>query len=185
MNTTKLASIKILSLSLIIFIFITLDVYAQQRSVPSSLQFRLGDRIIRVAEQGELADTVNVWGDINSPGRYLIPRNTTLPKLISYAFGPFNLRDRQTNLDWSKLRIEVNISNYNKEQGYEEITNFEFRYNEPLPVEMRTFDLKNNQIISLQVKRKPAFIDYVQVVAPVISILATSILLIENFTDDN
>lgn len=183
MNVISL--IRTLSFTCILFLFVSLDIYAQQRSVPASLQFRLGERIIRVAEQGELADSVNVWGDINSPGRYLIPKNTTLPQLISYAFGPFNLRDRQTNLDWSKLRIEVNISNYNVSEGYEEITNFEFRYNEPLPVEMRTFDLKNNQIVSLQVKRKPAFIDYVQLVAPVISVLATSILLIENLSDNN
>jgi len=180
-----ICSIRILFVTTILFLVLLLDVKAQQRSVPASLQFRLGERIIRVAEQGELADTVNVWGDINSPGRYLIPKNTTLPQLISYAFGPFNLRDRQTNLDWSKLRVEVNISNYNVEEGYEEITNFAFRYNEPIPVEMRTFNIKNNQIVSLQVKRKPAFIDYVQVIAPVVSVLATSILLIQNFDDNN
>jgi hypothetical protein len=37
----------------------------------------------------------------------------------------------------------------------------------------------DNQLISIQVKRRPAFIDYVRVIAPVISGVATSILIIE------
>lgn len=151
----------------------------QGRQLDFSQQFRLADRIIRVAEPGQLSDTLNVWGDVNSPGRYLVPRNTTLPQLISYAFGPQTIRDRESNLDWSKMRVEINISNYDEEKGMEEIQNFKYRFNEPLPEGMRSFDLKNNQVVAIQVKRKPAFIDYVRVIAPVISGVATSILIIE------
>ena len=155
------------------------DSYGQNRSIPSSQQFRLGDRIVRIAEPGQLADTLNVWGDINSPGRYLVPKNTSLPKLLSYALGPTNFRDRQTALDWSKVRVEVNVSSYDPIEGYENINRFQFRYSEPIPAEMRTFNLKNDQIVSVEVKRKPAFIDYVRVIAPVVSTVATSILLIQ------
>lgn len=151
----------------------------QGRQLNFSQQFRLGDRIIRVAEPGQLADTVNVWGDVNSPGRYLIPVETTLPELISYAFGPTTIRDREANLDWSKMRVEVNISQYSAEKGQEVVKQFTYKFSEPLPQGMRAFNLKNNQVVAVQVKRKPAFVDYVRVIAPVISAVATSILIIE------
>lgn len=155
-------------------------VQAQQgRQLNQSQMFRLGERIIRVAEPGQLADTLNVWGDVNSPGRYLVPRGTTLPELISYSFGPQTIRDRESNLDWSKMRVEVNISEYSQETGQETVKNFRYKFDEPLPKGMRNFNLENNQVVAIQVKRKPAFIDYVRVIAPVISGVATSILIIE------
>lgn len=151
----------------------------QGRSLQYSQQFRLADRIIRVAEPGQLADTLNVWGDVNSPGRYLVPRGTSLPELISYSFGPQTIRDRESNLDWSKMRVEVNISEYNVETGMDEVVNFQYRFTEPIPQGMRNFDLNNNQVVAVQVKRRPAFIDYVRVIAPVISGVATTLLIIE------
>jgi len=144
-----------------------------------SQQFRLGERLIRVAEPGELVDTVSVWGDVNSPGRYIIPQSATLPELISYAFGPQTIRDRESNLDWSKMRVEVSVSNYTPQTGQEEVTNYRYKFNEPMPDGMRTFELETDQIVSIQVKRKPAFIDYVRVIAPVISSVATTILIVE------
>lgn len=169
------------------FTFCTIEVYGQVtergRQLEYSQQFRQAERIIRIAEPGQIADTVNVWGDINSPGRYLIPRGTQLPELISYGYGPTGIRDRETTLDWSKLRIEVNVSSYNKQKRVENIETFNFRYNEPLPDGIRTFELKNNQVVSVQVKRKPAFIDYVRVIAPVISSVATSILIFERLNN--
>ncbi|MFH5886161.1 hypothetical protein ACG2F4_17770 [Halalkalibaculum sp. DA3122] len=139
----------------------------------------MAERIIRVAEPGQLADSVNVWGDVGSAGRYLIPRNTSLPELISYAFGPRTISDDQTRLDWSKLRVEVSVSEYSQETGMEEVRTFRYRFNEPLPDGMRNFELKNNQVVALQVKRRPSFVDYVRVVAPVLSSIATGFLIIE------
>lgn len=153
------------------------------RQLEYSQQFRLADRIIRIAEPGQFTDTVNVWGDVNSPGRYLIPKQTDLPELISYSFGPTGIRDRETTLDWSKLRIEVNVSSYDAQKGEEKIDTFKFRYNEPLPPGLRTFQLENDQVISVQVKRKPAFIDYVRVVAPVISAIATSFIIVDRLSN--
>lgn len=151
----------------------------QGRQLNMSQQFRLADRIIRVAEPGELADTLNVWGDVNSAGRYLVPRETTLPELISYAFGPRTIRSNDTELDWSKMRVEVNVSQYDPGKGMDEIKTFKYRFNQPLPEGMRTFDLQNNQVVALQVKRRPSFVDYVRVVAPVLSSIATGFLIIE------
>lgn len=151
----------------------------QGRQLQYSQQFRLGERIIRIAEPGQLADTVNVWGDVNSPGRYLIPQNTTLPDLISYSLGPQTIRSRESELDWSKMRVEVNVSQWNTEDGMEEVKSFKYHFNDPLPKGMRNFDLDNDQVVAIQVKRKPAFIDYVRVIAPVISSVATSIIIID------
>ncbi len=169
-------------LGLVLFLSLATDTaqaQQQDQQLRVSQQFRLGERIIRVAEPGQLADTLNVWGDVNSPGRYLVPRNTSLPELISYSFGPQTIRDRESNLDWSKMRVEVNISEYSQETGQETVKNFRYKFDEPLPEGMRNFDLENNQVVTIQVKRKPAFIDYVRVIAPVISGVATSILIIE------
>ena len=77
------------------------------------------------------------------------------------------------------MRVEINISEYSPETGQETVKNFKYKFDEPLPEGMRQFDLENNQVVSIQVKRRPAFIDYVRVIAPVISGVATSILIIE------
>ena len=159
--------------------FATYAQVEQGRQLQYSQQFRLGDRMIRVAEPGELVDSVNVWGDVNSAGRYLVPQDTRLPELISYSFGPSTIRDSEANIDWAKLRLEVKVSRYNEDRRRVEIANFKYKYSEPEPVEMFEYDLKNNDIVTLQVKRRPAFIDYVRVIAPVISSVATGFLIVE------
>jgi len=168
-----------------LFAALLLTPLASQAQVPEgrqlqySQQFRLGDRFIRVAEPGELVDSVNVWGDVNSAGRYLVPEDTRLPELISYSFGPATIRDREANIDWAKLRLEVKVSRFDENQRRVEVANFRYRYDEPEPVELFEYELNNNDIVTLQVKRKPAFIDYVRVIAPVISSVATGFLIVE------
>lgn len=179
-------SLKLISTIIIaLFIVSVLDLgnaHAQQRDgrqLEYSQQFRLGERIIRVAEPGELADSINVWGDINSAGRYLVPKDTRLPELLSYSFGPQTIRSNESDLDWSKMRVEVNISEYNPGSGMDEVRNFKYRFNEPLPEGMRDFDLRNNQVVAVQVKRRPSFVDYVRVIAPIVSTVATGFLIID------
>lgn len=151
----------------------------QGRQLEYSQQFRLAERIIRIAEPGQLADTLNVWGDVNSPGRYLIPRNTRLPELISYSFGPSTYRSREAELDWSKMRLEVKVSRYNGPNQKVDVQTFKYRYDDPEPEGMFQYNLQNNDIVTVQVKRRPALIDYVRVIAPIISGTAASILVIE------
>lgn len=152
--------------------------------LPTLLKAQFSDdqaeRYIRVAETGELADTVNVWGDVGSAGRYIIPVGTSLPELISFSFGYTELRSRESDIDWSKTQIEVKVSRYNRNNKLVDVALFRYQFQDPEPVEMFEFDLQNNDIVTLQVSRKPSFTDYVNVVAPVVSVLATSILLIEN-----
>lgn len=152
---------------------------AQQRQTPVSQQFRLAERIIRIAEPGDLADSVNVWGDVGSSGRYVIPRGTTLPLLLTYSFGPQTLRDGQTNLDWSKMRVEINIQEFDTKTGEQNFKEFKFRFEEPFPDDMESFIVQNNQTVTVRVKRKPSFRDYVGVIAPVISAIATSIIIVD------
>lgn len=41
-----------------------------------------------VAKPGELTMQVNIWGDVQKPGRYEVASTTDLVQLISYAGGP-------------------------------------------------------------------------------------------------
>lgn len=138
------------------------------------------DRYIRIAEMGVITDTVNVWGDVNSAGRYILPEDTKLPELVSFSFGYTPLRGRDSDIDWSKTTIELKVSRYNKDRKMVDVALFSYKYHEPEPVEMFEFDLHNNDIVTLQVRKRPTFGDYLGVIAPVVSVIATSILLIEN-----
>lgn len=155
------------------------SIQAQSRQTPVSQQFRMGERIIRIAEPGQLADSVNVWGDVGSSGRYLVPEGTTLPLLLSYSFGPQTLRDGQTNLDWSKMRVEIHIQEFDKERQLQTVEEFQYRFEEPFPDGMNDFKIENNQTVTVRVKRKPSFRDYVGVIAPAISAIATTLIIVD------
>lgn len=171
--------------AVVIFIvssFFVSDLYAQSRQTPTSQLFRDTGRIIRIAETGELSDSVNVWGDISSTGRYLIPRGTSLLELMTFGSGPNTFNDAQTRVDWSKLRVEVYINEFDTANNKFNVTDFSYRFEEALPVEMEHFQLKNNQTVIIRVKRKPTIRDYIGVIAPAISAVATSILLFERLS---
>ncbi len=167
--------LKYITLSTVLLILLPTLLYAQ---LPD--EFNFSDRYIRVAETGELADSVNVWGDVTSSGRYIVPVGTNLPELISFSFGYTQLQSREADINWAKTQIEIKVSRYDKDQKLVEVALFRYRYQDPEPVEMFEFNLQNNDIVTLQIRRRPAFADYVNVVAPVIGVIATSILLIEN-----
>ena len=57
-----------------------------------------------IAKPGELTMQVNLWGDVQKPGRYEIPITTDLIQLISLAGGP----TREANLS------EVQISRFSR-----------------------------------------------------------------------
>lgn len=139
-----------------------------------------GDGYIRVVGTGEIADSVHVWGDVSTAGRYLVPEGTTLPELISYSHGYSQLRSRESDIDWAKTQIEVKVSRYLKDKRLVKVAMFRYKYNKPEPVEMFEFDLQNNDIVAVEVRRKPSFADYVGVIAPVVGVIATSVLLVQN-----
>ncbi|MDZ7720008.1 MAG: hypothetical protein U5K72_14420 [Balneolaceae bacterium] len=170
--------LSILFISLLIFSFKTETVQSQNLG---RAMFQMAEGFVRIAEPGQLADTVTVWGDISSAGRYIIPRGTKPHELISYARGPQTRMSgggQEVALDWSKLRLELSISTYHPERG-RTVQSYEFRYSDPYPAELRNYRLQNDQIVSLQVKRRPGLTDYLRVLGPVLSVTTTTILLID------
>lgn len=167
---------------LLVSLVFSVNLQAQQRETPTSQQFRLGERIIRIAEPGELADSVNVWGDVGASGRYLVPKGTDLIRLLSYSFGPNTLRDGETQIDWSKMRVEINVQEFNSEDGVMNLTKFKYRFDEPFPDGLREFNLENNQTITVRVKRRPSFRDYLGVFASTISAVASTIILLDRLS---
>lgn len=160
--------------------FLLLNVSLLSAQIPAQIRGELGDRYIRIAEAGQITDTVSVWGDVGSQGRYIIPESTSLPELISFSLGFSPLRGRDTEIKWADTFIQVKVSRYYEDRGMVDVTMFSYEFNEPAPVGMFEFDLQTNDIVTLQVDKEPSFGDYVSVIAPVVGVLATSILLIQN-----
>lgn len=139
-------------------------------------QFRLGEALIRIAEPSQLADTVNVWGDVGVTGRYLVPRGTNLTDIISYARGPSRFTTGETVFDRSAFRIELVISR--ADSAGKEITHkYTYSYEEPLPEDLRFFPIRNGDLVYIDSRRKPTFRDYITVLSPTISVLLSAILL--------
>jgi hypothetical protein len=145
--------------------------------------FRMAEGFVRIAEPGQLADTLSVWGDVNAPGRYIVPRGTSAHELISYARGPVQSRNTFQNLDWSKLRVEVTISQPSSNGGDDRAMSYEFHYNEPVPAELRSIGLRNDYIVSVELKRRPAFVDWLRVVSSVVGTTATAIIIVDRLTE--
>lgn len=149
-------------------------------SSPLYAQFGEGDNInealIRLVEPGQLADTVNVWGDVGISGRYLVPRDMTIAQLISYAGGPNSIAGAQRGAEaaFSKSRIKVTLSKYDLNNQREVAKYFSFRYSEKVPQEFRTYNLSNEEIIIVEVERKPSFLDYLGVIGPILGTVTTS-----------
>lgn len=168
-------------LSTVVILFATLSysqLYAQVSPPPEGA----GSRYIRIAEMGQLADTVNVLGNVGSEGRYIIPKNTSLPELMAFSSG-FNAgRGRITSgIGGGKTKIQIKISRFNKNNRKVNVKLFEYRFDKPEPAGLYEYDLKNSDVISVEVRRKPSFGDYVSVIAPVISTIATAVLLFRKF----
>jgi hypothetical protein len=163
-------------------ILITVIITALPDVVQAQFPEGLSDRYIRVAEMGELVDSINVWGDVGSSGRYLVPEGTNLPDLISFSFG-YTALGREATIDWAKTQLEVKVSRYDRSRRIVDVAFFRYQYHDPEPVEMFEFELQNNDIVTLQVRRRPSLTDYVGVIAPVIGVVATSLLLLERLTE--
>jgi len=153
-------------------------------SESSNLQAQQADRLVRIAELGQLVDSVNVWGDVNSAGRYLVPEGTNIPDLISYSLGYNTLRGREAELDWSQVHLEIKVSRLNRERREMEVVYFRYRYHDHEPVEMFDFVLQNNDIVTLQLRRRPSLRDYVQVIGTTLGAVGTTIILIERLGRD-
>lgn len=164
--------------SLLLLLLLATIAHAQNFSqFGNSRNFQQAEAIIRVAEPSQLADTVLVWGDITTPGTYLVPRGTKLMEMLSYARGPRGFSSLETQLDWSKLRISVVVSPTNGRPPQK----IDIHYDTPLDHALRSYQVQNFDVIALQVRRKPVFSDYVRVVAPVVSIAISTAVLVRTW----
>lgn len=128
---------------------------------------------INITNAGQLADTLSLWGDVGRSGRYIIPRGTTPLELISYG-GGFGSRMNTNNNVFAKIRITVNISRYDEQQNRETVKHLSFKHSDPIPRELREYRLNSEDVVTIQVKRKPSFIDVLGVVGPILSTITTS-----------
>jgi hypothetical protein len=179
----KMKIITRIILVAILYALPTIEVLAQQNQLNQSQQFRLASRIIRVAEPGQLADSVNVWGDVDATGRFLVPKGTTVIELLSYTGGMSTIRSGLADLDWSKMRVEVNIHELNSNGSSDVIANFKYRFEEPFPSEMWGFKLKNDHTMTVRVKRRPSFRDYLGVFASTIGAVASTVILLDRLNN--
>lgn len=147
-----------------------------------SVMFRLSEGFVRIAEPGQIADTLSVWGDINAPGRYIIPRGTTVHELISYARGPQASRSGGQRPDWNKVNLKISISRFEKNTGKESIITYEYKYSEPYPEELRQFSLQSDDIVGLEAERRPSFVDWIGVFSGIVSATATTIIVVDRLS---
>lgn len=166
---------------LILFLFggILSVASAQTNNIYQSQNFRLGEAHYRVAESTQIADTILVWGDIQLPGTYLVPRGITLAQMLAYARGPINLRTQETDLDWSQVFIEINISN--RDTG--ESLQFIQQVDGSLGPEFFEKKMKNFDTVIIRVRRKPNFLDYVRAYSPVVATVLNTLLLYRTIRD--
>jgi hypothetical protein len=152
---------------------------AQVNNIYQSQNFRLGEAHYRVAEPTQLADTVLVWGDISLPGVYLVPRGINLAQMLAYARGPINLRTQETDLDWSRVFVEITITNrYTKtsEQFIQQVDG-------SVSPEFFARRIQNFDTVIIRVRRKPNFLDYVRAYSPVVTTVLSTFLLYRTVRD--
>ena len=153
---------------------------AKQMNGQGGLDQFANEGIIKVAEPGQLADTLNLWGDVRNPGRYMVPRRTSIPELISYARGPLSAEagGRQVR------GIEVFILRYSTTEERELINVFRFKPNEPLPSELRNFVLQNNDTITIKVQRRRTFFESLRNVTPFVTLIITGVLAYDRIKEN-
>ena len=61
--------------------------------------------VYRFAETGDITITVNVWGAVQKPGLYEVPKGTRLSKLFSLAGGPAIAERRSRERHTTTLRL--------------------------------------------------------------------------------
>jgi hypothetical protein len=153
---------------------------AQQTTMTFQTQnFRLGEAHYRVAEPTQLADTVLVWGDIQLPGTYLVPRGINLAQMLAYARGPINLRTQETDLDWSRVFVEITITN--RDTGASE--QFIQQVDGSVSPEFFARRVENFDTVIIRVRRKPNFLDYVRAYSPVVTTVLSTFLLYRTVRD--
>lgn len=129
--------------------------------------------VVRIAPPGVLADTVNVWGSVGRTGRFLVPRNSTIPQLLSYSGGPEALSRNQAGVFrfFSLPQIEVYVNRYDLDSNEETVKIFTYKYRDPFPTGMRDFRLQNGEYLTVHIRQRPSVFEYMTFAASMITSL--------------
>lgn len=157
------------------------EAYAQQPS--SSMLFQMAEGYVRIADPGVLADTLSLLGDVNMPGRFIVPRNTKIHELLAFARGPVQRRGGSRFVDWGHQRIEITILAPVQGSSARRQETFRFRYDAEYPPEFTDLPLGNDYVVTVEVKQRPAFVDWVSVISSVVGATATTLIVIDRLTD--
>lgn len=84
----KYAHCKGIALFLPIYLFLPLLSITQAQETDRSAIDKNRGAVYYLSEQDELLMRVNVWGFVQKPGQYMVPKDTDLISLISFAGGP-------------------------------------------------------------------------------------------------
>ena len=103
------------SVLLLVIFFTGVNAYSQEQKYPRGAQYFLG-----TADQ--LLIKVNIWGFVAKPGQYMVPSDTDLISLISFAGGPkggaklSNIKlIRPGNSEGSKTKIiNIDVKKYTR-----------------------------------------------------------------------
>jgi len=80
--------VKTISALLLFLHLLPLMTFAQEGEKYRLFQFRDRAAQYYIGSEDELLIKVNIWGFVQKPGQYLVPSDTDLISLISYAGGP-------------------------------------------------------------------------------------------------
>jgi hypothetical protein len=152
---------------------------AQISNIYQSQNFRLGEAYYRVAEITQIADTVLVWGDVQIPGTYLVPRGINLAQMLAFVRGPINLRTQETDLDWSKVFIEITVSNRDNRESIQ----FVQKVDGSVSPEFYRKKMENFDTVVIRVRRKPNLLDYVRAYSPIVATVLNTLLLYRTISD--
>lgn len=155
-------NLKLYHYILPLILLIALTATPSQAQIGSDL--RSPSDVVRIAQPGQLADTVNVWGAVGRPGRFLVPRNTTIPQILSYSGGPgADWRQQQAGVFrfFSLPQVEVYINRFDQESGDEIVRMFTYRFRDPFPEGMREYQLNNNEYVTVHLRQRPSIFEYV------------------------
>ena len=164
----------VIGITLLIIFFGVMDSNAQ-----GGLEQVANEGIIKVAEPGQLADTLNLWGDVRNPGRYMVPQGTSIQELISYARGPIVATEERR-----VKGIEAFVLRYSETEERELVNVFRFKPNEPLPRELRNFVLQNNDTITIKVQRGRTFFQALRNVTPILTFIISGVIAYDRIANN-
>jgi hypothetical protein len=160
---------KIFISGIILFFIFSTQVQAQ-----IGADLRSPSDVVRIAPPGVLADTVNVWGAVGRAGRFLVPRNTTIPQVLSYSGGP-GFRTMSDNAGvfrfFSLPQIEVYVNRYDAYNNQETVQIFTYKYRDPFPEGMRNYTLQNGEFVTVHMRQRPSVFEYISFGASLITSL--------------